>query len=340
MSPAKTSPLTEWNLPDQNTPPSNDISHGGHPPRMVHRGAACSQEQGSNARLRHGVREQLVENIYFRRDPFNAANASRHDHGYPHSNLRASFVRGVMQIFQPTLWVEVGSFIGSSAVTTAAVAAHLCLKDLSIVSIDPFTGDQMMWDLHRFAKLDNVTQEPIHRWGYDFLQFTPDGRPTIRDRFMANVLVAGAAPWVLPLTMPGLIGMRLVKILHGAQKISTLPQVLFLDSAHAADETRMELESAIQTLAPGGLLFGDDWSWAAVKADVTAFANVTSSQKYRLLHKDEPGVHREFARAQADHGVDCTWPHPAVMLCAPHGGPRGQGQMWCVFKGPGVLRGR
>ena len=70
----------------------------------------------------------------------------------------------------------------------------------------------------------------------------------------------------------GLVGMRLLKMLHTSKKLAALPQVLFLDSAHEADETRLELEQAFKLLAPGGLLFGDDWSWEAVRNDVTGLA--------------------------------------------------------------------
>ena len=299
--------MHEWRLPQQHNL-SKDLFHGGNPPPKVH--LRCS---ASGANL-HSARSQLVQALYFSRDPFDAANAETLDAGYPHSGLRSSFVRSVLQSFKPLLWLEVGAFIGNSAVMTAAVAAHLCMRDLSIVSIDPFTGDQMMWNLHRFAKL--VDGEVAHRWGYDFLGLTKDGRPTIRDRYMANVLVSGAAPWVLPITAPGLVGMRLLKMMHTSKKLTTLPQVLFLDSAHEADETRLELEQSFKLLAPGGLLFGDDWSWEAVRNDVTAFAAAAPSHT-RFMHADESGPHREFVRAAADNGLDCVWHLPAVLLCAP-----------------------
>ena len=301
----------EWRLPQQHNL-SKDLFHGGNPPpKVILRASSSCTASGADF---HSARSQLVQALYFSRDPFDAANASVHDVGYPHSGLRSSFVRSVLQSFKPLLWVEVGAFIGNSAVMTAAVAAHLCMRDLSVVSVDPFTGDQMMWNLHRFAKVINGTL--AHRWGYDFLALTADGRPTIRDRYMANVLVSGAAPWVLPITAPGLVGMRLLKMLHASKKLAALPQVLFLDSAHEADETRLELEQAFKLLAPGGLLFGDDWSWEAVRNDVTGFAEAARTRD-RFFHADEPGPHLGFVRAAADNGLDCVWHLPAVMLCAP-----------------------
>ena len=67
-----------------------------------------------------------MQALYFSRDLFDAANAGVHDVGYPHSGLRSSFVRSVLQSFKPLLWVEVGAFIGNSAVMTQLQSRLTC----------------------------------------------------------------------------------------------------------------------------------------------------------------------------------------------------------------------
>ena len=54
---------------------------------------------------------------------------------------------------------------------------------------------------------------------------------------------SGAYPWVVPITIPGMSGLRLLLELrrHG---LETLPEVIYLDSAHEAGETLLELELA------------------------------------------------------------------------------------------------
>jgi len=60
--------------------------------------------------------------------------------------------------------------------------------------------------------------------------------------------------------------------MHELCRLSQLPQVIYLDIAHEEHETLIELQLAWDILSPGGVLFGDDWNWDAVRDDVTKFA--------------------------------------------------------------------
>lgn len=51
------------------------------------------------------------------------------------------------------------------------------------------------------------------------------------------------------------------------------PEVVYLDSAHEKGETLLELHTAFRALSPGGVLFGDDTAWPAVRHDVFAFVS-------------------------------------------------------------------
>ena len=324
----------EWRLPQQALPNSSVPWSVQLEPLQVLDGPACSAKP-QDALLPLSIRKQLVRALYVGVDPFEAVNMSRVDHAYPHSNLRASFVHSVLKTFKPRLWLEVGGFVGNSAVTTAAVAAHLCMRDVSVVTIDPFTGSHIMWELQRRIRVDqNGTL--LHRWGYDFLALDPDGRPTIRDRFMANVAWARADSAVLPITMPSVTGVKLILSLYLAKAISALPSAVFLDSAHEPDETRLELNKAIDVLAPGGILFGDDWGWPAVKSDVTLFAG-----DWRARLVDAGATVSAFLQRAEDDGLNCSWPVPRVLVCHPCGSQwraHGSGAMWAVFKSDGEPR--
>ena len=127
------------------------------------------------------------------------------------------------------------------------MAAHHCLLNMTLLAIDPFAGDTAMW---AFQRLKHGASNPP--FGYDFLQLTADGRPTIRDRFLANVLTAGAAPWVVPLTVPAASGLRLLNEMSiGWRGLrNTKPDVIYLDSAHEVEETLIELRLAYSVLTP------------------------------------------------------------------------------------------
>ncbi|CAD7973866.1 unnamed protein product [Amoebophrya sp. A120] len=51
------------------------------------------------------------------------------------------------------------------------------------------------------------------------------------------------------------------------------PDVIYLDASHLRDETLMEVEHAWAALAPGGILFGDDWALEEVAVDVLKFVD-------------------------------------------------------------------
>ena len=175
----------EWRLPQQ-TPTTNKRGR----PLRVGGGPSCSESNSSEA----PVRQQLRKALFRGTDPFDAALLDRVDHRYPHSNLRASFVKSVFDVLPspPRFWLEIGSFVGNSVITTVAVAAHLCVPNLTVVSVDPFVGDKAMWSFQRL--IHGGSHPPF---GYNFLGLDTAGRPTIRDRYMANVKWSGAYPWVV-----------------------------------------------------------------------------------------------------------------------------------------------
>ena len=70
---------------------------------------------------------------------------------------------------------------------------------------------------------------------------------------------------VLPFHATSIVGARFLKAMQWH------PDIIFLDSAHEQDETLLELRQYYDVLAPGGVLFGDDFMWPGVKNDVLTF---------------------------------------------------------------------
>ena len=118
---------------------------------------------------------------------------------------------------------------------------------------------------------------------FSFLNAT-EGQPRIFERFLANTMAAGFSDRVLPLRLTSLVGMRLLQRLHRVThnlsgvarppRLPHVPQIIYLDSAHEAGETLMELGAAWELLEThGGVIFGDDWQWPAVRRDVSWMAS-------------------------------------------------------------------
>merc|ERR1719387_2801945 len=213
------------------------------------------------------VYKTLKAELYGDKDPYSLLDAAHGDynpdHAYPMSNLKPELVARVLKhTGGPKFWLEVGSFIGNSAITTAREIKKAGLAT-SIIAVDPFSGDVNMWAWNKGLTGPN---------GFNYLEMTDDGAPRIYETFLANVKAQGHDDVILPVRATSLVGMRLLKRLRDETRLDQLPSVIYLDSAHEEDETFMELQNAWDTLRDGGVLFGDDWGWPAVHNDVTKFA--------------------------------------------------------------------
>jgi hypothetical protein len=219
----------------------------------------------TRAHGQYAVSETLINELWNGDSPFNYVNKSYIDHGYPHTNIQIEIIDAILNHNAPSFWVEAGSMLGGSIIKTAErIKGHNF--NTSIVSIDPFSGDVNMLSWEHSAFLNN-------EWRFLRNEY---GRPRIYDRFIANVHEAGHSDIVVPVCASAIVGMRYIKVLVGLNKLPSLPDVIYLDSAHEAEETLLELMVAWHTLKPLGVLFGDDWVWDTVRLDVLKFAQQVS----------------------------------------------------------------
>jgi predicted O-methyltransferase YrrM len=161
---------------------------------------------------------------------------------------------------RPRFWLELGSMLGSSAIRTAAIIKAQ-MAPTEIVCIDPFTGDVDMWAREQ-PKKQAGERQPLR---------LERGRPTIYERFLANVTEAGHDDIVLPITATPIVGVRLLQRLADEQRLAARPDVIYLDGAHEADETFLELRNCWDLLQLGGVFVGNDWDREAVRTDVLRF---------------------------------------------------------------------
>jgi hypothetical protein len=174
-----------------------------------------------------------------------------------------------------------------------ADAVKAARANTEIVCVDPFTGDVNMWAWEQATKQQNEWQ---------FLRLER-GRPTIYDRFLANVAAAGHADIILPIQATSIVGLKLLRRLAQEQRISSLPEVIYLDSAHEPGETFLELHQCWDLLQPGGALMGDDWSWEGVRNDVLRFARtIQTNPATRQLLAQRHRTFTEHAGILLDRG--------------------------------------
>ncbi|EJK73577.1 hypothetical protein THAOC_04788, partial [Thalassiosira oceanica] len=250
-------------LADSHLENSGEVTAAGGGPLKF----ATSASKRTEAR----INRQLIDDIFRGVDPFARSGAVRPDWTYPHTNWQPVFFEHLWtQYVRPNhgtldFYLEVGSFKGGSITRLADLLKEKCpdWRKVSLVCMDPFSGDVNMWDWnHKGTK-----------FGHDFLDTGPHGRPQIFERFLSNVADKGHQDMVLPIIVGrGLAGMKLIDRFHKTGRIDQLPSVIYLDSAHEKDETFLELEQAWRILRECGAILGDDWAWDAVREDVVRFA--------------------------------------------------------------------
>ncbi|MES2019757.1 MAG: tetratricopeptide repeat protein [Pseudomonadota bacterium] len=211
------------------------------------------------------ILDELRDELYGGDSPLAHSDPRHEDTGYPHTNLVSDIVESVLDVVRPSFWLELGSMLGGSAIRLADTVKRNGL-DVDIVCVDPFTGDVNMW----------AWEQPKRQQGHwQFLRLER-GRPSIYDRFLANVTAAGHADIILPIAATSIVGIKLLRRLLEEHRISSLPSVIYLDSAHEPDETLLELQNCWALLEPGSVLMGDDWNWPAVRNDVRRFVKTVS----------------------------------------------------------------
>ena len=149
--------------------------------------------------------------------------------------------------YVPTFGVEVGSFIGSSAIILGNMVKSV---NGVLMCVDTWCGDINMWLMNEFHKTMNKE----------------DGNPKIYDYFILNIMNNNLTDTVIPLRVSSIVGARMLKVLNYEIDF------VYVDSAHEAGETFMELMLYHDILKNKGILFGDDYhGFPAVKYDVDLF---------------------------------------------------------------------
>jgi tetratricopeptide (TPR) repeat protein/predicted O-methyltransferase YrrM len=232
-----------------------------------------------------GVVGQLCRELYGGDSPMAHADPQYADAGIPHTNLRPELIESILDAVRPRFWLELGSMLGGSAIRTAEVIKAQ-MAPTEIVCIDPFTGNVNMW----------AWEQPKKQTGESQVLRLARGRPTIYERFLANVTAAGHEDIILPIAATTIVGARLLRRLADEQRLAALPDVIYLDSAPEPDETFLELRNCWDLLQPGGVLIGDDWDWEAVRTDVLRFIEtipLNAAARERLAERHPRFIQQE-----------------------------------------------
>ncbi len=158
----------------------------------------------------------------------------------------------LIQSAKPRLIIEVGTWKGASALTMAKEMDEAGV-DGEILCIDTWLGALEFWEDHKDPERF-VAMECRH------------GYPQVYFRFLANVCHHGQTRRIVPFPLPACTA-ALWLMRRGVRA-----GLIYLDGSHEEEDVYQDLLDYHGLLEPGGMIFGDDWSWSGVRAAVERFA--------------------------------------------------------------------
>jgi len=186
------------------------------------------------------------------RDPFAGFDyAARPFDGHGWGSDSPAF-RELILAQKPRLIIEVGTWKGGSALQMASVLEEAKLPG-TILCIDTWLGALEFWtDLTDPARYGSLRHD--HGW------------PTVYFQFLANVCHRHLQHRIVPFPQTSATGALWLRH-YGLRG-----DLIYIDGSHEEEDVYQDVLDYWEVLAPGGTLFGDDWSWDGVRLAVERFA--------------------------------------------------------------------
>jgi len=152
---------------------------------------------------------------------------------------------------RPDTIIEVGTWKGRSAITMSEIVKKLGL-DCKIYCIDTWLGALEFWG----------NDIPVEK-----NLFLKNGYPQIYYQFLSNVVHTNNQDIITPVPLPSNLAAKLLK----NNQIKS--QLIYIDGSHETDDVYADMTNYSKLLTPGGIMFGDDYTWYTVKDGVRKFVD-------------------------------------------------------------------
>ena len=170
--------------------------------------------------------------------------------------------------YKPNVVIEVGSFLGYSAIKMAKEVKRLGLPT-KIICVDTWLGSPEHYRMYK-------AKEDI-RIGYK------NGYPTLYQKFITSVIENDVQDIICPLPYPSSIAYKILKNIF--EDIDIKADFIFLDGSHEELDVKLDLYYYYQLLKDGGFMWGDDYGWEGVHKALDSFNSDNSIPHSVLSNK-------------------------------------------------------
>lgn len=167
---------------------------------------------------------------------------------------------------QPELVLEVGSWLGKSAVRAVQYYTdQLDWHDFTLICVDTWLGSIEHW----LRPPEHETRQALS------LQH---GYPQLYTHFLSNICKTATQDYIQPLPQTSMNAARIVSY-YGLRF-----DWIFIDASHDTLDVFLDLDMYWPLVKTGGVLCGDDWNWPGVQRAVNDFAQEKNLRVYHSEH--------------------------------------------------------
>lgn len=170
-------------------------------------------------------------------DPYEGFDATQYSLQLSGWHSSHPYFESILRQAKPRLILEVGTWLGASAIHMARIARQLDPL-AQVLCIDTWLGShEVLWFHPEYREQLRL------RHGY----------PQQYYQFLANVVLSGMQDAIYGLPMTSYAATRIIA------KCSMRFDVIYIDAHHDEDEVLGDVRRCYEILRPGGFIFGDDY---------------------------------------------------------------------------------
>lgn len=148
--------------------------------------------------------------------------------------LFGELIRGM----RPRRIIEVGTWLGASAIHMAELCKREGLGEVEIACVDTWLGAAEHW-------LDPALKEKL---------CLKNGRPAIYEQFLKNVIGTQNTDIITPLPLPASQAAIILR------QTGFVADMVYIDGAHNYHDVIADCRNYFKLVRPGGVIFGDDFA--------------------------------------------------------------------------------
>jgi len=171
----------------------------------------------------------------------------------------------VLLSYKPKCIVEVGTYLGKSAVNMARILLGERINDFEIVCVDTWLGSVEHW------MGDEVLRSKF-----------VNGRPILYEQFISNIVHQKLTDHITPFPVDS------INAAEYFVRNYIEPDLIYIDAGHDYLSVKADLIAYSNVVKKGGYILGDDWQHGPVKdavQDVFGIKNVISKSSDKFLWK-------------------------------------------------------